>query len=46
LVCSFLSIQGNNHFRAINMLSQVNLILLLTQCSTSGQAVSLAARSR
>ena len=33
-------------FRTINILSQISLFSLFTQCSTRGQAVSLAARSR
>jgi hypothetical protein len=41
-----LSIHGNKHFSANNKLSHVNLISLLTQCSTRGQTVSLDVRSR
>ena len=42
----FLSIHGNNHLIQSTSCLKYNLISLLTQCSTRGQAVSLATRSR
>jgi hypothetical protein len=42
----YLLIHGSKHFLAINILYQLIIFPLVTQCSTMDQAVSLAARSR